>query len=142
MMSIQVLIALLVAGVYALLSALHVYWAAGGRWASVGVVPHVDGVAVFKPSTTASLLVAVALAAASTLVLCGAGLLPWPLPDSLLRPALYVLGALFALRAIGDFRLVGFFKRVRGTRFARLDDWLFAPLCAALAGGVLWLAQP
>ena len=30
----------------------------------------------------------------------------------------------FLARAVGDFRYVGFFKRVRGTRFARLDTIL------------------
>jgi len=39
----------------------------------------------------------------------------------------------FALRAIGDFRHVGFFKRVRGCRFARLDTLAYSPLCTALA---------
>jgi hypothetical protein len=60
-------------------------------------------------------------------------------------PALYVAGvwavALTLLaRAVGDGRYVGAFKRVRGTRFATLDDWVYTPLCAALALGVLWLA--
>jgi hypothetical protein len=51
-----------------------------------------------------------------------------------------VLGAVFVLRAIGERKLVGFFKRVRGTAFARWDTWLFSPLCLALGVSVLWLA--
>ena len=38
-----------------------------------------------------------------------------------------------ALRAIGDFRYVGFFKRVRDSSFARLDTLAYSPLCAGLA---------
>ena len=38
-----------------------------------------------------------------------------------------------ALRAIGDFRYVGFFNRVRDTGFARLDTLAYSPLCAGLA---------
>jgi hypothetical protein len=37
------------------------------------------------------------------------------------------------LRAIGDFRYVGFFKRIRDSKFARLDTLAYSPLCAALA---------
>lgn len=136
----RILIASLVAGVYALLSAMHVYWALGGKWGSVGTVPELRGQPTFQPSRSATWLVAAALAAAALLVAFGGGLLSAPFPALPLRPAMYVLAAVFALRAIGDFRLVGFFKRVRGTRFARLDSWLFSPLCTALSAGVLWLA--
>jgi catechol 2,3-dioxygenase-like lactoylglutathione lyase family enzyme len=48
----------------------------------------------------------------------------------------------FLLRAVGDFRLVGFFKRVRGTPFARWDTRLFSPLCVALGLASLWVARP
>ena len=47
--------------------------------------------------------------------------------------AAWVFAAMFALRAIGDFRYVGFFKRIRDTRFARLDTLAYSPLCAVLA---------
>ncbi|WP_268893745.1 DUF3995 domain-containing protein [Paenibacillus puerhi] len=30
---------------------------------------------------------------------------------------------------MGDFRYVGMFKRVRGSRFARHDNYVFTPLC-------------
>jgi len=139
-MTVEMLVGMVVASVYALLSALHVYWALGGNWASTAVLPHVGELPAFQPALLATVLVALALAAASALVLCRVGIAPWPLAEWLLRPCMYVLGTVFALRAIGDFRLLGFFKRVRGTRFARLDSWLFAPLCTALAAGVLWLA--
>ena len=139
-MSAHSLVASLAAGIYALLAALHVYWALGGRWGRVGVIPSVGGKAAFDPSTGVTLLVAVALASAATLLLARMGVVPWPLPDVWLRAAMYVLGGVFALRAIGDFRLAGFFKRVRGTAFARLDTWLFSPLCTALACATLWLA--
>jgi hypothetical protein len=41
---------------------------------------------------------------------------------------------------VGDFRLVGFFKRVRGNAFARLDTLVYAPLCLVLAVGVFYVA--
>lgn len=43
--------------------------------------------------------------------------------------ALAGVGILFLLRAIGERRYVGIFKRVRGTPFAKNDDRVFVPLC-------------
>ena len=37
------------------------------------------------------------------------------------------------------YRLVGFFKHVRRTDFARRDDVLYSPLCLPLGMGILWL---
>ena len=44
-----------------------------------------------------------------------------------------VLAAIFALRALGDFRFLGFFKTVQGTPFAHYDTWVYSPICAGLA---------
>jgi hypothetical protein len=43
-------------------------------------------------------------------------------------------------RAVGDFRYVGFFKRVRDSRFATLDTRVYSPLCFVLAAGVAFIA--
>jgi hypothetical protein len=51
----------------------------------------------------------------------------------LVQIAAWLIAAVFALRAIGDFRYIGFFKRIRDTRFARLDTLAYSPLCAVLA---------
>jgi hypothetical protein len=44
-------------------------------------------------------------------------------------------------RAIRDFHLVGFFKRVRGTRFARLDIVVYQPLSSFLTADVYYVGQ-
>jgi hypothetical protein len=41
---------------------------------------------------------------------------------------------------VGDLRLVGFFKRVRDTRFARRDTLFYSPLSLALGLALLGLA--
>ena len=43
-------------------------------------------------------------------------------------------------RAIGDSELVGFFKEVRDSKFARLDTLFYSPLCVVLGAGLLVLA--
>ncbi len=50
------------------------------------------------------------------------------------------LALVLLLRAVGDFRYVGFFKSVGGTRFATMDTWCYSPVCLALSIGVAYVA--
>ncbi|MBL0209891.1 MAG: DUF3995 domain-containing protein [Holophagaceae bacterium] len=118
-------------------SAIHVYWAAGGRSGTGAVLPEVDGKPLRTPSAGTTGLVAFLFAAVAALVLGHAGLFPLPLPPPWPGRLLKGIAAIFALRAVGEFNYLGFFKRVRGSRFARLDTLLYSPLCAAVACG-LW----
>jgi lipopolysaccharide/colanic/teichoic acid biosynthesis glycosyltransferase len=43
-------------------------------------------------------------------------------------------------RAVGEFKYVGFFKRVRDSKFATLDTFVYSPLCLLLAAGVALVA--
>ncbi len=128
-----------VAVVYALLALIHVVWAARGRSGST-VIPTVDGRPTFAPSRLTTLAVAAALTAAALTVLLRVGMIESPLSAGVVRAGTGVLGTIFVLRAIGDFRLVGFFKTVRTTPFATNDTLFFSPLSLALGGTVLWLA--
>ena len=134
-------VALALAAAFALLSALHVVWAFGGKIASGSVIPVINGAPVFRPSVGTTLAVAGLLAAAALVVLVRAGILLPSFPPRLATFATVVLGAILVLRAIGDFRLVGFFKSLRGTAFARWDNWLYSPLSLALGLAALWLAS-
>ena len=50
----------------------------------------------------------------------------------------WVLALLFFLRGIGDFRIVGIFKKVKYTEFAKFDNWIYIPLCFMLSFGFIW----
>jgi len=115
------------------LSALHVFWAAGGRFGGVAAVPRQGGAALFRPSPLGTLAVAVALAAAAASVAAAAGWFGAAGPRRAGRLFTYVLAVLFFLRAIGDFRYVGFFKSMGDEPFRSWDTWLFSPLCLAIA---------
>ena len=43
--------------------------------------------------------------------------------------------AVTTVRAVGDRKYVGFFKRVRDTEFARRDSRIYSPLCLLLGLG-------
>jgi hypothetical protein len=69
-----------------------------------------------------------------------AGLVEVGLPVRVLSWSCYALALGLVARAVGEFKYVGFFKRVRGSRFARLDTLLYSPLCLLLAVGVTLVA--
>jgi hypothetical protein len=134
-------IAAAVALVFGLLAFVHFYWALGGRALKSSAVPEVEGRSAFVPSTAATFAVALGLALCAWLVAATAGLVASPIPPSWLRWLMFVLALVLLARAVGDFRLVGFFKRVRGTRFAQMDSLIYAPLCLVLGVAVFYVAS-
>ena len=119
-----------------LLAAIHVYWAVGGKAGKAAAVPTAEGRAVIRPSTLGMAMVAAGLCVIAALLTLRIGWLKLPgfAGDNIfVQIAAWLIAAVFALRAIGDFRYVGFFKRVRDSRFARLDTLAYSPLCAVLA---------
>ena len=122
------MLAFITAAIFGFLGLLHFYWAAGGGTGKNAAIPEINGVQAFKPSKWATAAVGLVLLATAAIVLMHV--------EVLLAGGAVVL----ILRAIGDFRLVGFFKRVRGSRFARMDTLVYSPLCLALGGALALLA--
>jgi len=125
----------------------HLYWAAGGRRGAKLVIPtdpRHDDRPLFHPSALGTLVVAAFLATVVGLALLVRSGQALVISADAARIALAICGTVFVLRAVGDFRWVGFFKSVRGTPFARWDDWLFSPFilvvglaCLAIAAATL-----
>jgi hypothetical protein len=134
------IVAVVVVAVFAVLALIHVYWALGGRAGSFAAVPEVDARPAFVPSAVGTFAVSIGLAACSGLVAASAGLIVSIIPAPWVTWLAFALALALFARAMGDFRLVGFFKRVRGTRFARLDSAVYAPLCLVLAVAVFYVA--
>jgi uncharacterized ion transporter superfamily protein YfcC len=132
--------------IFAVIALVHVYWALGGEWAAVAAVPQVPQEGskqmrpAFKPRGWLTLLVAAALMAIALLVCLRVG---WWLPQvhhQVLQWAISAIALLLFARAIGDSELVGFFKEIKGSRFARWDTWVYSPLCVVLGAGLLAVA--
>jgi hypothetical protein len=136
----MIVLAVVTTVVFLGLSALHVYWAVGGQRGTEAVIPTVEGRRTLNPSSLATIGIAVAFAAAAAITIGSTGVLNSVVPAWLIRAGLAVLSLLFGLRAVGDFRLIGFTKKVKGTRFSRLDTQVFSPLCVGLAAACAALA--
>ncbi len=130
--------------IIAFAAAFHLHWALGGRLGySVSLPQRPDGTAVmahrlpwWRPAAGA---VAAGLLALALLLLAYAGHLPLPLPRGIARAALLATGSAFVALALVPNRYVGFFKSLRGTRWARYDTRLYSPLFLLL--GLLLAAQ-
>ena len=124
---------MLLAGIFAVLSALHIYWALGGRWGSNVTVPTVGGQRAFNPGPLATVLVAAALLIAMLTILGQLGIWKVVVPRWIFFWGTCGISLVFFLRAVGDFRSVGFFKQASGSGFAYWDTWLYSPLCLLIS---------
>lgn len=124
------------------LSAVHYLWARQPRLLNTElVVPYSAGRPLFRPgqkSCRALSLLLLGMAA----VLSVAGFRLIPSASKFFKSTAFFISTLFALRSVGDFRYIGFFKRKRKSKFARLDTALYSPLCALIAIGALLAALP
>lgn len=132
--------ALVVATVLAAIAVLHAYWGLVGLAGRSAALPEVEGRPLFVPTRSACFGVASALLVAAFLLLVRGGYVALPRAPWLGVAGSAAVGVVLVARAVGDFRYVGFFKRVRGSRFAVLDTRLFSPLCLALGVSALWVA--
>jgi hypothetical protein len=122
-------LAVVAAAVFVALAALHVYWAFGGSAVGTAVIPTVDGRPTLKPSTASTLVVALLLAVSAVILIAAER--GWN-PTWLFRIGAAGIALVLLARAVGDFRTVGFFKRVHDTDFARNDTRYFSPVCLFL----------
>lgn len=119
--------------IFLVISLIHFYWAFGGKWGSDAVLPTKEDnkTRMFEPTMWSTIIVA--------FVFLGFGLIVLP-PDGdkgtplwLDAYGIWIIGGIFALRAIGDFNYVGFFKKIKQTKFAVNDTKYFSPLCLIIA---------
>ncbi|MEL7342549.1 MAG: DUF3995 domain-containing protein [Bacteroidota bacterium] len=139
------LIAILLFSIFAILSLIHVYWAFGGSWAMEAVVPTraQDQQLTFRPPFIATISVAIGLFMMGWISLAQADLWPLPFDWNWAHWGLIGIASIFALRAIGEFKYVGLFKRVKGTSFAKNDHRIYTPLClliSSLSILLLWIS--
>ena len=139
----QLVLGLIESTVFILLAALHFQWALGGTWGFEHSIPEKeDGGKVMQPKKTDSAIVGVGLLLFATYYLLKIGLFPVGIPQWFMNYGGWIVSGLFLLRAIGEFRYVGFFKKVKHTTFAQRDTKYYSPLCLVIGvTGILieWL---
>ena len=115
------------------LGIIHFNWAIGGKYGFSASLPtNQNGERVLNPKKIDSGIVGVGLTAFAFFYLLKSGLIASNLPWWIMEYGGWVIPGIFLLRAIGDFKYVGFFKRVKRTEFGKLDTKFFSPLCLAM----------
>ena len=121
--------------IFIIISIFHFYWAFGGKFGSKAVIPEISGKTVFQPPVLATIIVALAM-------LVGAWL-SWK-PNLNNHAIIFIygnlaIGIVMLIRAVGDFKYVGFFKKIKGTTFAQNDTRFYSPLCLLISINALYL---
>ena len=126
--------------IFVVISAFHFYWVIGKQKVDLQpVIPHINGKPVFVPTKIGGGFIATLLIGASILVYLNANNI-WPfIPESFYKIALGMLSITMLLRAIGEFKLVGFFKKIKNSKFAEMDTKYYSPLCLYLCISCLYL---
>lgn len=116
------------------LSILHFYWAFGGKvWYDEVLPTSSNGLNRLNPGRTAGLMVATGLLLLAATTFGNGGFFNRYIKRTYFRYGALMIAVIFSLRAIGDFKFIGFFKTVRQTRFGVNDTQLFSPLCLLIA---------
>lgn len=115
-----------------LISAIHFYWAAGGKWATDRVFPEIKSSKPIRPSILATVFVAFVFLGFAIIYLSKTPLFSIQLPLFFKRYGVLILAGIFIIRAIGEFKYVGFFKTMKDSKFAKLDTKFYSPLCLYL----------
>lgn len=126
----MIFLVLINTALFIMLSFVHVYWAMGGNLGSNGSIPTLnDGTPVYKPGIVGTFAVAAALGSFAFIIIGNLDLYDEYIPPVLIRYTTICIGVLFLLRAMGDFKYMGFFKKTKGTLFSKNDSRYYTPLC-------------
>ena len=123
-----------------IISAIHGYWTLGGRRGVKAAIPELNGRPVFMVTTLGTFTVMFLLLLAGVILLGSVGFYGDVEPKFLYSWTPWILTVVFAIRAIGDFRYAGIFKKVRYTYFAWWDNFIYIPLCLLIAALCLVVA--
>ena len=122
------IITLVIAGVF------HFYWGFGGTFGLDKVLPtkdekDLDGKDLFKPGKILTIIVGFIILSFAWVayVLNFKDLSMIPYSEQIVYAGWFLSGV-FALRSIGDFYVVGLFKKIKSTKFAEFDTKYFIPL--------------
>lgn len=112
------------------LGIIHFNWVIGGEFGFSESLPTKEsGERVLNPKKIDSAIVGIGLTMFGVFYLLKSGVIELNLPEWIMKYGSWIIPIIFILRAMGDFKYVGFFKSVKKTKFGKLDTQFFSPLC-------------
>jgi len=116
--------------IFFILAMIHFYWAIGGQWGfENALATNEQGIKILNPKTIDSAIVGILLLLFGLFYLFFLNFKKTKTLILIQNIGVWIIPILFAVRAIGDFKYVGFFKKIKGTVFSDLDTMFYSPLC-------------
>lgn len=124
------IVSILLSIIFTTLGIIHFNWVLGGTFGFSASLPTKEtGERVLNPKKMDSAVVGTGLLAFGFFYLIKSGIISYVLPEWIMNYGSWIIPIIFLLRAIGEFKYVGFFKSVKTTEFGKIDTKLFSPLC-------------
>jgi hypothetical protein len=123
--------------IFTSIATIHFYWAFGGKkWANLAIPtqPNATQTLLFKPRFVETVIVASGFLVFIWLIGMKVRWFPliW-LSKTSLTYIVFGIAFIFFIRAIGEFRYIGFFKSIQKTPFGQMDTRYYSPLCLLIA---------
>ncbi len=129
-----ILFSLILFSIFIVLGLIHFNWVIGNEWGLDQSLPtNEKGERLFTPRRFDSAIVGFGLTAFGLFYLFQTGLINVEIPQWIEKYVQWIIPAIFLLRAIGDFKYAGFFKKIKDTEFGKADTKIFSPLCLLLS---------
>lgn len=127
---INALLCIVLFVIFTILGGIHFYWLFGGTWGLKQAIPTKTN----EPNNLsipnfATLVVSIILISFGLIYLFKSEILSFHSQNWLTKYGYQIIPYLFLIRAIGEFKYVGFFKKIKNTEFSKADTKIFSPLC-------------
>lgn len=116
--------------IFLILAVIHFIWAFGAKWGFDYALPtNEKGEMMINPKKSDCIIVGLGLSAFALFYLVQSNIIFLELPYGIFSIGGWIIPSIFNIRAIGDFKYIGFFKKIRYTNFGRMDTKCYSPLC-------------
>jgi len=125
--------------IFLFISGIHFYWMFGGKWGLSAALPEMANNKILNPSAFSTFVVAFGLLVFAGITIGQTGVFYF-LPLHFFIVTNYCIATIFLLRAVGDFRYIGVFRKVNTTTFGIHDKKYFTPLCLIICVNCILIA--
>ncbi|MCX2745492.1 DUF3995 domain-containing protein [Mangrovivirga sp. M17] len=121
---------LILSFIFLILGLIHLNWVIGGEFGFAQSLPTKEnGERILNPKKADSAIVGIGLIFFAMFYIFKSGIINHQIPGWVMKYGGWIIPSIFILRAIGDFKYVGFFKKLKDTDFGKRDTKFFSPLC-------------
>jgi len=112
---------------YFSIALIHFYWLFGGeKWINKALPTDKNGKRVLNPGKFETVIVTFGLLLFAFYYFLKIGQFEIEIPRLITEYSGWIISVIFIIRAIGDFKYVGFFKKIKHTEFGKLDTTYFS----------------